>query len=54
MPPSITAWAQLFGLISFELFGQFNRMIEAREAVFRQAAGEPARSVGLRGRPAGR
>ncbi|MFJ9639002.1 TetR/AcrR family transcriptional regulator [Streptomyces sp. NPDC101178] len=59
LPPAamlalITAWAQLFGLISFELFGQFNRMIEAREAVFRQAAGELARSVGLRGRPAGR
>ncbi|MFJ6613851.1 TetR/AcrR family transcriptional regulator [Streptomyces sp. NPDC091289] len=45
----VAAWAQLFGLISFELFGQFNRVVEAREPLFRQAAGELARSVGLRG-----
>ncbi|MGW1293815.1 TetR/AcrR family transcriptional regulator [Streptomyces sp. NPDC002533] len=44
----VAAWAQLFGLISFELFGQFNRVVEEREALFRQAAGELARSVGLR------
>ncbi|MFG3407015.1 TetR/AcrR family transcriptional regulator [Streptomyces sp. NPDC048142] len=43
----VAAWAQLFGLISFELFGQFNRVVEAREPLFRQAAGELARSVGL-------
>ncbi|MFD8621528.1 MULTISPECIES: TetR/AcrR family transcriptional regulator [unclassified Streptomyces] len=51
-PALVAAWAQLFGLISFELFGQFNRMVEAREELFRQAAGELARSVGLRGSPA--
>ncbi|MBQ1109306.1 TetR/AcrR family transcriptional regulator [Streptomyces sp. 404i] len=45
----VAAWAQLFGLISFELFGQFNRVVEAREPLFRQAAGELARSVGLPG-----
>ncbi|MFI1224682.1 MULTISPECIES: TetR/AcrR family transcriptional regulator [unclassified Streptomyces] len=45
----VAAWAQLFGLISFELFGQFNRVVEAREPLFRQAAGELARSVGLLG-----
>ncbi|MFJ5869389.1 TetR/AcrR family transcriptional regulator [Streptomyces parvus] len=44
----VAAWAQLFGLISFELFGQYNRVVEAREALFRQTAGELARSVGLR------
>ncbi|MDX2920245.1 MULTISPECIES: TetR/AcrR family transcriptional regulator [Streptomyces] len=44
----VAAWAQLFGLISFELFGQFNRVVEEREQLFRQAAGELARSVGLR------
>ncbi|MGW4036725.1 TetR/AcrR family transcriptional regulator [Streptomyces sp. NPDC004778] len=44
----VAAWAQLFGLISFELFGQFNRVVEEREALFRQTAGELARSVGLR------
>lgn len=56
-PPAVlalvAAWAQLFGMISFELFGQFNRLVEAREPLFRQAAGELARSVGLRGTPAG-
>ncbi|MFI7237623.1 TetR/AcrR family transcriptional regulator [Streptomyces cyaneofuscatus] len=51
-PALVAAWAQLFGLISFEIFGQFNRMVEAREQLFRQAAGELARSVGLRGSPA--
>ncbi|MEV7914378.1 TetR/AcrR family transcriptional regulator [Streptomyces griseus] len=45
----VAAWAQLFGLISFELFGQYNRVVEAREPLFRQAAGGLARSVGLRG-----
>ncbi|MDJ1641957.1 TetR/AcrR family transcriptional regulator [Streptomyces pakalii] len=44
----VAAWAQLFGLISFELFGQYNRVVEEREALFRQTAGELARSVGLR------
>ncbi|MFD4020364.1 TetR/AcrR family transcriptional regulator [Streptomyces sindenensis] len=43
----VAAWAQLFGLVSFELFGQFNRVVEEREALFRQSAGELARSVGL-------
>lgn len=45
----VAAWAQLFGLISFELFGQFNRVVEEREALFRQAAEGLARSVGLPG-----
>lgn len=49
----VAAWAQLFGLISFELFGQFNQVVEAREPLFRQAAGELARSVGLPGARAG-
>lgn len=52
LPPAVVAalvaaWAQLFGLISFEVFGQFNRVVEAREAMFRQAAGELARAVGI-------
>ncbi|MFD0342225.1 TetR/AcrR family transcriptional regulator [Streptomyces sp. NPDC127117] len=49
-PPLIAAWAQLFGLISFEIFGQFHRVVEAREAFFREAVTEMARTVGL---PAG-
>src|SRR5580704_6549752 len=30
----ITAWVQLFGVVSFELFGQFNNVIEARSEFF--------------------
>ncbi|MFB7310838.1 TetR/AcrR family transcriptional regulator [Streptomyces sp. NPDC056192] len=54
VPPLVAAWSQLFGLISFEIFGQFNRIVEAREAFFRQAVGELARHVGLLGRGSGR
>ncbi|MFB4426421.1 TetR/AcrR family transcriptional regulator [Streptomyces sp. QL37] len=59
LPPAVVvalvaAWAQLFGLISFELFGQFNRVVEAREQFFRHAVHELGRSVGLLdGRSAG-
>ncbi|MFJ7945834.1 TetR/AcrR family transcriptional regulator [Streptomyces sp. NPDC096354] len=52
--PLVAAWSQLFGLISFEIFGQFNRLVEAREAFFRQAVGELARHVGLLGERGGR
>ncbi|WP_327121238.1 TetR/AcrR family transcriptional regulator [Streptomyces sp. NBC_01341] len=59
LPPAvvtalIAAWAQLFGLISFELFGQFQRVVEDREPFFRRSAEELGHSVGLlRGRGAG-
>lgn len=43
----VGAWAQLFGLVGFELFGQFNRVVEAREEFFEQAVLQLARSVGL-------
>ncbi|MFI1765895.1 TetR/AcrR family transcriptional regulator [Streptomyces sp. NPDC020800] len=43
----VAAWAQLFGLVGFELFGQFHRVVEDRETFFRQAADRLARSVGL-------
>ena len=43
----VAAWAQLFGLIGFELFGQFNRVVEERDAFFRHAAVQIARGVGL-------
>ncbi|NUS10335.1 MAG: hypothetical protein HOY69_02830, partial [Streptomyces sp.] len=46
----VAAWAQLFGIVSFELFGQFNRVVEARGAFFDQAAAALAEQVGL---PAG-
>ncbi|MEU1433673.1 TetR/AcrR family transcriptional regulator [Streptomyces sp. NPDC005786] len=47
--PFVAAWAQLFGLLSFELFGQFNHVVEEREVFFRQAVTELARTVGLLG-----
>ncbi|MFJ2640235.1 TetR/AcrR family transcriptional regulator [Streptomyces sp. NPDC087511] len=53
-PPLIAAWSQLFGLISFEVFGQFHRVVEAREAFFRDAVTELARTVGLLGGGAAR
>jgi hypothetical protein len=43
----VAAWAQLFGIVSFELFGQFNQVVEAREAFFEQAAAALAVQVGL-------
>ncbi|MER6782801.1 MULTISPECIES: TetR/AcrR family transcriptional regulator [unclassified Streptomyces] len=52
LPPEVTAalvaaWAQLVGLISFELFGQFNRVVEDRAAFFAHAADQLAHAVGL-------
>ncbi|MET9450904.1 TetR/AcrR family transcriptional regulator [Streptomyces cinerochromogenes] len=44
----VAAWAQLFGLVCFELFGQFHRVVEDRETFFRHAAGRLAEGVGLR------
>ncbi|KPC64541.1 TetR/AcrR family transcriptional regulator [Streptomyces chattanoogensis] len=43
----VGAWAQLFGLVSFEVFGQFNRVIEARSEFFEQSVLQLAHSVGL-------
>ncbi|MCX5053344.1 MULTISPECIES: TetR/AcrR family transcriptional regulator [unclassified Streptomyces] len=53
LPPEVStalvaAWAQLFGLVGFELFGQFNRVVEDREKFFRHAVVQLARGVGLR------
>ncbi|MEU8773813.1 TetR/AcrR family transcriptional regulator [Streptomyces sp. NPDC048606] len=52
LPPEVAAalvatWAQLFGLISFELFGQFERVVEERDAFFAYAADRLGREVGL-------
>jgi AcrR family transcriptional regulator len=44
----VAAWAQLFGLVNFELFGQFNKVVEDREAFFRHAVTGLAHGVGLR------
>ncbi|MCL8009902.1 TetR/AcrR family transcriptional regulator [Streptomyces sp. AS02] len=52
LPPAavaalIAAWGELFGLVGFELFGQFNRVVEDREAFFRHAVARLAQGVGL-------
>ncbi|WP_316743355.1 TetR/AcrR family transcriptional regulator [Streptomyces sp. MK7] len=44
----VAAWAQLFGLVGFELFGQFHRVVEDRAPFFRHAAVRLAHGVGLR------
>jgi AcrR family transcriptional regulator len=43
----VAAWAQLYGLVGFELFGQFNKVVDNREAFFRHAAAQLAQGVGL-------
>jgi AcrR family transcriptional regulator len=43
----VAAWAQVFGIVSFEVFGQFNRVIEARGPFFDQAAAALGVQVGL-------
>jgi AcrR family transcriptional regulator len=43
----VAAWAQVFGIVSFEVFGQFNRVVEARGPFFEQAAAALAAQVGL-------
>ncbi|MFD7388446.1 TetR/AcrR family transcriptional regulator [Streptomyces sp. NPDC059852] len=53
LPPAtvvalIAAWAELFGLVGFELFGQFNRVVEDRPPFFRRAAIRIAHEVGVR------
>ncbi|MCT9077430.1 TetR/AcrR family transcriptional regulator [Streptomyces fulvoviolaceus] len=51
-PEAVTAlvasWAQLYGLVGFELFGQFNRVVEDREPFFRHAVERLAHGVGLK------
>ncbi len=47
-PPLVAAWSQLFGLVGFEVFGQFTRVVEDREPFFRHAVRQLGRGVGLR------
>jgi AcrR family transcriptional regulator len=52
LPPEVVAalvasWAELYGLIGFELFGQFRRVVEDREPFFRHAVTRLAGGVGL-------
>ncbi|MEV0112787.1 TetR/AcrR family transcriptional regulator [Streptomyces sp. NPDC050844] len=52
LPPAViaamvAAWAQLFGLVGFEVFGQFNRVVEERSEFFSYSATQLAHGVGL-------
>ncbi len=47
-PACVAVWAQLLGLIGFEVFGQFTRIVEERDAFFRHTVAGLARTVGLR------
>ncbi|MBC9727659.1 TetR/AcrR family transcriptional regulator [Streptomyces sp. TRM68367] len=52
LPPEVVAalvaaWAQLYGLVGFELFGQFNRVVADRETFFRHAVAQLAHGVGM-------
>ena len=44
---TLAAWAGLFGLVSFELFGQFENVVTDRDAFFDYAASCLGRMVGL-------
>jgi AcrR family transcriptional regulator len=44
---AVTAWTQLFGMISFELFGQFVGSFEPADALFGYAVAQLAAFVGL-------
>ena len=44
---ALTAWAGIFGVISFELFGQFTNVVTDTAAYFDHAAGCLARLMGL-------
>ncbi|MFG3044469.1 TetR/AcrR family transcriptional regulator [Streptomyces sp. NPDC048241] len=46
-PAMVAVWAELFGLVGFEVFGQFTRVVEDRARFFRHAAVRLGESVGL-------
>ncbi|TDC76331.1 TetR/AcrR family transcriptional regulator [Streptomyces hainanensis] len=48
----LAAWAQLIGLVSFEVFGQYNGAITAHEVFFAHAAHRLAVEVGVAAGPA--
>jgi AcrR family transcriptional regulator len=43
----LTGWLQLFGVVSFELFGQFNNVIDARAEFFDQQMEQMAGLMGI-------
>ena len=51
---ALTAWTQLFGLVSFELFGHFVGVVEDSEALFDQAVTDMCAFVGIASAKGGR
>jgi AcrR family transcriptional regulator len=47
MARAFTAWAALYGTVSFELFGQYNNVIEERAAYFDHTTALLGRLIGL-------
>ncbi len=45
--PVVAAWTQLFGLVSFELFGQTRNVFEAHEDLFALTAAAMTSFLGL-------
>jgi AcrR family transcriptional regulator len=48
MAQTVIAWTQLFGLISFELFGQFAGILEPADEIFEYAVGQLCGLLGMR------
>jgi AcrR family transcriptional regulator len=44
---AVIAWTQLFGIVSFELFGRFDDVVDDRSAVFDQSVNEMSAFVGF-------
>jgi hypothetical protein len=44
----VTAWAGVFGWVSFELFGQFANVVENRTALFEHSVAALGALIGLR------
>ena len=44
---ALAAWTALFGMVSFELFGQFENVVTDRAAFFRHAMNGQGRLIGL-------
>lgn len=51
VPGLVAVWAQLFGLVSFEVFGQFNNVVDARDEFFDHNAAALAHQAGIRQDP---
>jgi hypothetical protein len=45
---ALVAWTQLFGLVSFEVFGQTRGLVDDHDALFTAMTSQMATSIGLR------